>query len=170
MTDGPARSTLCLIVPGWTRHKSRAVLGLLPRPALPVRPGTIIYFYFIKHSIYIYILYLLFTINTLEFYWLVSFHLVFSTLYRVRSWVHNLTKHNFFAIFHDLMGERGQVNGPAQHDYHQAGVQCLGRGCGTRAGRARPDYPSGLTGPCRAGPGRPFGHLYPGLTVFYYFF
>jgi hypothetical protein len=36
------------------------------------------------------------------------------------------------------MGERDQLNGPARHD-HQAAVPCLGRGCGTRAGRARPD-------------------------------
>jgi hypothetical protein len=124
----------------------------------------------------------------------------------VRSWVHNLTEHNFFAIFHYLMGEHGQVNGPAQHDYqadvpgprlrhagrsgttrlsvgppvwapiprshsfllffrgqvnesvqhdYQAGVPCLGHGCGTRASRTRLDYPSSLTGPCRAGPGYP---------------
>jgi hypothetical protein len=38
------------------------------------------------------------------------------------------------------MGQRGQINGPARHDY-QAGEPCLGRG--TRVGRARPDYPSG---------------------------
>jgi hypothetical protein len=42
-------------------------------------------------------------------------------------------------------------NGPARHDY-QAAVPCLGRGCGTWADRARPDYPSCLTGPYRAGP------------------
>ena len=36
----------------------------------------------------------------------------------------------------------------------------LGRVSGTWADRARPDYLSGLTGPCRAVPGRPFGQLY----------
>jgi hypothetical protein len=67
----------------------------------------------------------------------------------------------FFAIFPDLMGQREQVNGPIGHGRpangpighgYQAGLPCLGRGCGTRADRARPDYPLGLTGPCRAGP------------------
>jgi hypothetical protein len=53
--DGPARSTTRLIVSDRVRHESRAVLGPLPRPPVPARPGTIIFFYFIKHSIYIYL-------------------------------------------------------------------------------------------------------------------
>jgi hypothetical protein len=55
---GPARSMTCLIVPAQVQHESRAVLGPLPRPAVPARPDTIIYFYFIKHSIYIYTFYI----------------------------------------------------------------------------------------------------------------
>jgi hypothetical protein len=46
--DGPARSTTHLIVPCRARHDSRAVLGPLPRPAVPARPGTIIFFLFYK--------------------------------------------------------------------------------------------------------------------------
>jgi hypothetical protein len=42
-----------------------------------------------------------------------------------------------------------KLNGPARHGY-QTGVPCLGRVSGTWADRARPDYLSGLTGPCRA--------------------
>jgi hypothetical protein len=54
--NGPPRSTTRLIVSCRARHDSRAVLGPLPQPAVPVQPGTIIFFYFIKHNIYIYIL------------------------------------------------------------------------------------------------------------------
>jgi hypothetical protein len=43
-----------------------------------------------------------------------------------------------FAIFLDLMGQHGHVNGPTRHGY-QAGVPCLGRGYGRRASRAQPD-------------------------------
>jgi hypothetical protein len=56
--DGPARSTARLIVPDRARHDSRAVLGPLSRPAVPARPGTIIFFYFINHSIYIFRFYI----------------------------------------------------------------------------------------------------------------
>jgi hypothetical protein len=52
--NGPARSTARLIVPGRARHESRAVLGPLPRPVVPARPGTIIYFLFYK-TYYIYV-------------------------------------------------------------------------------------------------------------------
>jgi hypothetical protein len=65
--NGPARSTTRLIVSGPAREPCRAWAAGL------ARPGTIIYFYFIKHSIYIYIFYLLLTTNALEFYWLVHF-------------------------------------------------------------------------------------------------
>jgi hypothetical protein len=47
------------------------------------------------------------------------------------------------------MGEHGQINGSARHDY-QADVACLARDCGTQDDLAWPDYPSS-----------PFGHLYP---------
>jgi hypothetical protein len=56
--DGPARSTARLIVPGRAWHESRAVLGPLPRPVVPARPGPHIYFYFIKHIIYIFRFYI----------------------------------------------------------------------------------------------------------------
>jgi hypothetical protein len=52
--DGLARSTTHLIVSGRARHDSRGVLGPLPRPVVPARPDTIIFFYFTKHSVYIY--------------------------------------------------------------------------------------------------------------------
>jgi hypothetical protein len=56
--NGPARSTARLIVSSPARYENRVVLGPLSRPAVPARPGTIIYFYFVKHSIYIFTFYI----------------------------------------------------------------------------------------------------------------
>jgi hypothetical protein len=59
--DGPVRSTIRLIVTGRARPNTRVVPCLgrcLGRSAGPARPDTIIYFYFIKHSIYIFRFYI----------------------------------------------------------------------------------------------------------------
>jgi hypothetical protein len=71
MPDGPAQGMTHLIVPGLARHKGRAMPGPLTWSVVP--PGTIIFFYFTKSSIYIYNLYSLFITTQRAFYWLVSF-------------------------------------------------------------------------------------------------
>jgi hypothetical protein len=54
--------------------------------------------------------------------------LLFSRFNGGRSWVRNLTPARFFAIFLDLIGQLGHVNGPGRHGY-QADMPCLGRDC-----------------------------------------